>query len=177
MGARIEYYSERFDKSYYLHWGADNETWIKLRDEGVAEIVDQDTFEELLRSEMSDVHDYTSYEAKLQDTARLLFSYMDTFGDGFVTWDDLVDYNKTLEQDVLNNLILCSMVMVSEKGKVFHLGPPYPGSHGSTMGNVVGYIGEIKDIELLGEYVVTIKGKEIERQVDRNWEWRNENTQ
>ena len=163
MGARIEYYSERFDKSYYLHYGANNETWHKLRAEGVAEIVDQDTFEELLRSEMSEVHDYTSYEAKLQDTARLLFSYMDTFGDGFVTWDDLVDYNKTLEQDVLNNLIMCSMVMISENGKVFHLGPPYPGSHDSTIGDIVGYIGEIKDIELLDEFKVAIKGKVVER--------------
>ena len=160
MGARIEYFSEKFEKSYYLHWGADNETWNKLSRAGIVDIDKQNVFEETLREEMSSVHNYDEYESELFRSGEMLFKFMKTHN-GFIKRSELIEFDEGLEE-LCNKLIFGSMVMVGKEHNVFHLGPCYPGSHDSFIGDVIGYIGKIEDIELLDEFKVAIKGEVVE---------------
>ena len=161
MGARIEYFSERFGKSYYLHWGANNKTWNTLSKAGVVDMSEQVVFEETLRKEMGYVIDYDGYENKLFKSSKLLFDFMKNHS-GFIKRSELIAFDETLE-NIDDDSILTSWVMIDKENKVFHLGSPYPGSSDSIIGDVIGYIGKIEDIELLGEFEVAIKGDVVAR--------------
>ena len=173
MGARLTIHSERFGKSYYLHYGADNDTFETIKE--IVKVEDEKVFTEAVNKLMSTTHKPAEYTEDIDVNSERyvkMFRFANT-DEEMIESGMLRDTykDKVIPTDMVENLMSTNDLFIGKSGHVFHTGTAYntlnTGYITTTYEDVllklgktdfnVGYAGDIENITLHNEFAVTIK--------------------
>ena len=108
--------------------------------------------ETILRSGMSTVKSFDEYETDIKDVdwAEAMFAFGKQHS-GSVSAKDLIDFDESL-RGIAEDYKMMHHVFILESGKILTVGPGYD----TKKSGYIGYVGNIDDLDVKGEYEVII---------------------